>query len=357
MKIWHLISNRWNSAISEYAISAARATMAMGADIVVTPLAGSPVEQRILALGMKSGSIEHFGPAKIPQLSAAARKINPDMIITYGGPETTAAHFFKGRSRLIRFYGYQVGDFGPMASLAKKMGHLRVDQMITPADIITKALEAVMSCPVNTVVLGCDENLFKPIDLIREDRPSLMIFGRLDPVKGHREFLPIFAHILRTWPEQHKLPKLKIVGLPANLSATHVINAAQAMSLPADSLEIICERVADVAQTLSSATVGVVSSLGSEAICRVAEEFLLCGTPVVTTTAGALPELFKHQNFGQVYSSEDVAAAASQISKILQASSLETFAVRCERARMARDDFSLEAMTKSLKIVMSRLDS
>jgi glycosyltransferase involved in cell wall biosynthesis len=352
MKIWHLISNRWNSAISEYAVTTARATAAMGADVLITALAGSPVEQRVLGLGLKSGTIEYFGPGKIPQLSAAARKINPDVIITYGGPETTAAHFFKGRARLIRFYGYHSGDGGPLTAWAKKMGHLRVDQVITPADVITRALIPVMPCPVDTVTLGRDEALYKPVDVSRDVRPTLVIFGRLDPVKGHREFLPIFLNILKTWPNQTSRPKLKIIGLPANLSAVHLVSAARAIGLFSDDLEIICERVADVAQTLSSATVGVVSSLGSEAICRVAQEFLLCGTPVVTTGAGSLPEIFKDQSFGRIYTSDDPVTAASEISEVLKVSCQENFTLRCTRSQVARSYFSLTAMTAALSRVL-----
>jgi glycosyltransferase involved in cell wall biosynthesis len=355
MKIWHLISNRWNSAISEYAISATRATQGMGSDVIVTALAGSPVEQRILALGLKSGTIEHFGPAKIPQLAAASKRINPDVIIAYGGPETTAAQFFKGRAKLVRFYGYQGGDGGPLNAWTKKMGHIRVDQVITPADIITQGLVHVMSCPVNTVSLGCDDAVYKPIEVARNPRPSLVIFGRLDPVKGHREFLPIFSHLLKTWPDQSSRPKLKIIGLPANLSAAHLMNMATTIGFSPSDLEIICERVSDVAQTLSSATVGVVSSIGSEAICRVAQEFLLCGTPVVTTGAGSLPEVFKDQSFGRVYTSHDPMMAASEISEVLKVAHQENFLSRCERAKAARSHFSLSVMREALARVLQSL--
>ena len=357
MKIWHLISNRWNSAISEYAISAARATVTMGADVLTTSMAGSPVEKRILELGLRSGTVEHFGPGKIPYLAAAARKIDPDIIMTYGGPETTAAHFFKGRARLVRFYGYQSGDVIPLGAVAKKIGHLRVDHIITPAEIISRSLSDVVTCPVSTVVLGCDEQLFKPVNVASEQRPSLLIFGRLDPVKGHREFLEVFAEILRRSIDHSGLqknlrPKLKIVGLPANLSAAHIHAVARELKISTDDYEILCERVADVAHLMSSATLGVVSSLGSEAICRVAQEFLLCGTPVVTTAVGSLPEIFKEENFGLVYASDDKIASARKIYEILMTSYQDQMSVRHARSEMARAHFSLPAMSQRLSEIL-----
>jgi glycosyltransferase involved in cell wall biosynthesis len=357
MKIWHLISNRWNSAISEYAISAARATQGLGADVLVTALAGSPVERRILGLGIKSGTVEHFGPAHIAQLAAAAKKWKPDVIMTYGGPETTAAQFFKGTSRIIRFYGYQsIGD-GPLVSIARKigqkMGHVRVDQLITPADVITSNLRQHMTCPVITVTLGCDEQVFRPNASPNVTRPRLLIFGRLDPVKGHREFLPVFKEILRQWSPDALRPQLRIVGLPANLSAAHLWLAVRDTGLSADDVEIVCEQVADVPRELSSATVGVVSSLGSEAICRVAEEFLLCGTPVVSTATGSLPEIYHEALFGQVYRSDGAAEAAAQIVPLLKLWSRESAAERELRSQAARRYFSIEAMTSALGKVLA----
>jgi len=43
---------------------------------------------------------------------------------------------------------------------------------------------------------------------------------------------------------------------------------------------------------MQNATFGVISSLGSETICRVGVEFLQAGVPVIYSHAGALPEVF-----------------------------------------------------------------
>ena len=51
--------------------------------------------------------------------------------------------------------------------------------------------------------------------------------------------------------------------------------------------------IEDVPKLLSSADIGVISSLGSEIICRVAHEFLLCGSRVLVSGAGATDEVLK----------------------------------------------------------------
>ena len=58
----------------------------------------------------------------------------------------------------------------------------------------------------------------------------------------------------------------------------------------------------------------MVSSIGSEVICRVSEEFLLSGVPVVLNDVGSLSECLIHENFGNLINIEDMETA----SKILQ---------------------------------------
>ena len=42
MRVWHLLSNRWNSAITEYAVSAVIANLQSGHEVFVSVLENSP---------------------------------------------------------------------------------------------------------------------------------------------------------------------------------------------------------------------------------------------------------------------------------------------------------------------------
>ena len=353
MKIWHIVSNRWNSAIAEYALSAARATKALGAEILVTPLMSTPIEERLKTIGFEPTSIEHFGPGKYSALSKIARNFEPDVIITYGGPETTAAMLLKGRAKLIRFHGYKSEQKHPVASVARALGHFHVDQVIAPSEFVAAGLRGTFAPPVDVVTLGCDTDVFQFKAIPRAERPELLIFGRLDPVKGHREFLRVFKEILEL-AEKNKTPrpKLRIVGLAANLSPLHITEEARGIAISAEDLDIHCQRVSNVAELMSKASLGIVSSLGSEVICRVAEEFLLCGTPVVTTNVGSLPEIFFSTSFGACYETQDDKRAAESIYNRLMLSFEETTDSRETRARDAKRIFSIEAMSKSLEIIL-----
>ena len=353
MKIWHIVSNRWNSAIAEYALSCARATKNIGADVLVTPLTGSPLEARLQAAGFEPASVEHFGPGKYPHMAQIARKFEPDVIITYGGPETTAALLLKGRARLIRFHGYKSDLSHPVAAIARALGHFHVDKVITPSEFVASGLRGAFAPPVEVLTLGCDKDVYQFKDIKRDVRPELLIFGRLDPVKGHREFLSVFKKILLLAEKNAApRPKLRVVGLAANLSPLHISAEAQKAGVESQDMEIHCQKVSNVAELMSKVSLGVVASLGSEVICRVAEEFLLCGTPVVTTNVGSLPEVFFEGSFGACYGGEDEDHSAGIIYKILMTSFAEDNSSRQIRAAAAKTYFSIDAMAKSLELIL-----
>lgn len=356
MKVWHIISNRWNSAISEYALSAAKASRLLEADVLVTPLSQSPIEKRFEAAGFLVSSAESVGPRQYSKFAGIAAKFAPDIIFTYGGPETTAALFFKGKSKLVRFHGYMSEPKSPLFSAARKLGHLHVDLVIAPSESARLGVADSSSCPVRVLTLGCDTQKFHVKNMTRGTRPELLIFGRLDPVKGHREFLLVFRKLLDLADERGLArPLLRIVGLPENLSPVHIQESALALGIASEDLRIQCERVANVAELMSGVSLGVVSSLGSEAICRVAEEFLLCGTPVVTTEVGSLKDVFMDSTFGACYQNNRALQAAPTIAEVLWPSHQETLLERRHRATEAEKYFSIRAMAESLSDILRQI--
>ena len=349
MKIWHLISNRWNSAISEYALSSVLACRELGLETLITPLLASPIESRFIEKGFEVHSVDDFGPSRYLKLKALGARFLPDIILTYGGPETTAAMFMKGDRKLIRFHGQRASEQGPWAVFTRKFGQLHVDRIITPSSFVADGLRKTAQCTIDIVPLGCDEKKYGYKDIDRGERPELVIFGRLDPVKGHREFLPIFRRLTEIAKREKRVcPLLRIVGLPANLSSRHLLESAATLGVASQDIEIQCERITDVAALMSRASLGVIPSLGSEVICRVAEEFLLCGTPVVTTNVGSLPEIFVEPGFGHCYGSHDNLAGAARIYEELVKSHRESSAERGVRAQLAASHYSIKKMSQAL---------
>lgn len=358
MNVWHLLSNRWNSAITEYALSVARALECEGHRSFFTPLIGSPAERRALDLRLKTLPISKFSLAALPQLRAICRESRPDLVITYGGPETFLLRWISGLSgvRVVRFRGHSLSPKTFWTDVKQRLSLRHIDMVLTPSDQLALAMrERGLHSLVHSTTLGCDtQRFFRKPPKENPRRPELVIFGRFDPVKGHREFMAVFAHLLRYDQATYPKPILHIVGQSANASGADLRAAGESLGLRyGTDFRITEERIADVASMMSSATLGIVSSVGSEIICRVAEEFILCGTPVVTSDVGSLKEVFKDESFGATYSLAHVEHAADVLRTWIERGWHESEAEKVTRAREAKAYFSLEAMGRRLNHLLS----
>ncbi len=72
-------------------------------------------------------------------------------------------------------------------------------------------------------------------------------------------------------------------------------------------ITIITGKVDDITGIMNASDLGVISSLGSEAVCRVAMEFMACGVPVISSNAGVLPEMLPQQYRYDIYDDERLA--------------------------------------------------
>ena len=72
-------------------------------------------------------------------------------------------------------------------------------------------------------------------------------------------------------------------------------------------ITIITGKVDDITGIMNASDLGVISSLGSEAICRVAMEFMACGVPLISSNAGVLPEMLPSEFRYDIYDDERLA--------------------------------------------------
>ena len=238
MKIWHLLSNRWNSAITEYALSAARALELVGHRSLFTPLAGSPAASRSQGLMLQTKPVKSFSVTEAGILRQIAGDFNPDAIITYGGPETFLSRWLglSTSCKVLRFRGQELPPTRYFFDLKQRFALRSIDVTLTPSKAMAQEMRGRrLHSHIESVLLGCDTERFhrvSPGEPPRsQGRPELVIFGRFDPVKGHREFMQIFADLLDQCPVTIPRPFLHIVGQAANLSGTDLLHAAAACGL------------------------------------------------------------------------------------------------------------------------------
>ena len=74
----------------------------------------------------------------------------------------------------------------------------------------------------------------------------------------------------------------------------------------------------DVLEIMRHTDIGVVSSVDSEVICRVAVEFFSVGTPVVAFPTGALPEIIQDGVTGRIAKDKSAEALAEALEWMLE---------------------------------------
>ncbi|HBL19108.1 MAG TPA: hypothetical protein DD417_20695 [Elusimicrobia bacterium] len=142
--------------------------------------------------------------------------------------------------------------------------------------------------------------------------PTVGIVARLDPVKGHSVFLEAAAAAARTCPEARFL----VVGREENVRSAELRELAHRLG--------IAERtdftgvVPDALEYMRRCHVGVIASLGSEAISRAAVEWMAVGRPLVSTRVGCLTEYVLEGRTGLLVPPGDPAALGAAMTALLR---------------------------------------
>lgn len=377
MKVLHLSSNRWNSAITEYALSSARGLVLAGHESLFVSLRGSPAESRAQTYGIWLESLRSFLLQDGLRLWRIIKERRPDVIFCYGGRETSLLQLVRpllGFHPLVfRFRGQ---DFraDSASKLKHRLSHLGVNALVVPASWLREKLTFAEPC--RTIVLGVDSDRFYRRPLAGTSRPTLLIFGRFDPVKGHAAAIATFKQVLCRWEnsgltERFGRPLLQIVGNPENVTAADLAAWVKAQNLVATDVvadaketgraggkasatagayfDVLIEgrRVDNAADYLQRAHLGWISSLGSEVIVRVAQEFLLVGTPIVVSGVGSLDEVM-FAGAGASYREKSQDEAAGLICAQLLSALVEGEEAKIARAKQAKNLYSLEVMGQAL---------
>jgi len=164
--------------------------------------------------------------------------------------------------------------------------------------------------------------------------PTLAVVGRYDPVKGHQETIDALAIAdFKTYLRENQWMQIIFIGESQSVSAISLFehachtfavrgqtlsNTRWMVEVPEKKIRllIIDERLRDVALWMRQSSFGLIPSLGSEVICRVAVEFLQQGTPLVSSNAGALSEVLP-ANCALIYENGSAANFANALEKAL----------------------------------------
>ena len=140
---------------------------------------------------------------------------------------------------------------------------------------------------LETSLLETQDNYRKQFN-IPENHQVLAVVGRIRQEKGHLLLVESFQLLLEDFPNTILLILYRDTtdDLPEMLELQ---NRIRELGIE-DKVRFDSERE-DIRQLMNFADGGVVSSIDSEVICRVAVEFFSVGTPVAAMPTGCLPEI------------------------------------------------------------------
>lgn len=262
--------------------------------------------------------------------------------------------FFKRKIPVVRTRG---DVRPPKANLFNRyLNDKLTDKIITTCEVLKDSYIKNMNMSEDKVInipVGIDHTFFSPreVDRIWREKLGLPegslvvgILGRLSPVKGHRYFIEAAEYVLRQIPKTVFI----ICGEDAQISAFELKKIAEKTGV--DENFRFLGKVEDTREVVSLFDVGVVSSVGSETICRVALEYMSMGKPVVGTNVNAIPEVVEHNVNGLVVEPDNAQQMGNAVIELLQSEEKRKRFGEASR-KMVIDKFTLDIFAQKTEEV------
>lgn len=161
--------------------------------------------------------------------------------------------------------------------------------------------------------LNAKEDYYESFDLPR-DSIILSIVGRLDPVKGHTILLQSLKDLIVDHPQLILL----ILYRDAEPGSPKLVKLQEDITqLSLDNHVRLIGPHPGIREIMQLTTIGIISSIESEVICRVAIEFFSVGTPVVAFPTGCLPELIVNGVNGYLTVNQTSSALTKCVTSVL----------------------------------------
>jgi glycosyltransferase involved in cell wall biosynthesis len=333
LNVLQLINVRWYNACAYYAVTLSHALQKRGHRVIVAGDPNSPPLLEAKKLGLQVYEDLHLSCMSpwmivynVKRIADLIKRQNIHIINAHRGEAHFAAAAYKCVSRahvpLIRARGDVRPPRGDVFN--RYLNTKLTDQIIVTAETLKSSYLRdlkVRKNKVSRISVGIDEGFFcpRPPDRkwkhtlgMNEDDLVVGMVGRLSPVKGHKYFIQAAKIVARKTDKA----KFVIAGEDAQIKASELEAMVRRSNL--ESRFRFVGRIDDVREMVSIFDVGVVASIGSETICRVALEYMAMGKPVVGTSVNAIPEVIQHEVNGFVVPPQDGEALAGAILKLLE---------------------------------------
>jgi len=347
MKILQMVDVPWDSGLAHYALALAQGLQKKGHQVFVSAIPGEKPWHKAHRLGLKT--IPLVSLKGLRPLRRFLRDHHIDLINAHtGSTHSLAVAAALGQKIAV------VRTRSDARAVKRRPGsrflYKHTQRAIAAADYIRDSFLRELKLPprkVVTVYQGIPVEAF-PVEPFPKT-PVIGIVARLDPVKGHRYLIEAMPMLLASYPDL----RLRIVGQEENIKMRE-LSAIAARLRVSHHVDFLGYQ-SNVGKVMSECSIGAVSSLGSEAVSRVALEWMACGRPVVATKVGCLPEIVLPKVTGYLVESKDAPALAVALAKLLH-DPAKALAMGQEAQRQARERFAMGLfIDKTLEVYKAAL--
>ncbi len=309
MKILQMVDVPWDSGLAHYALVLAQGLKQGGHQVFVSAVPGEKPWHKAHRLGLRT--IPMVTLKGLKPLRRFIREHHIDLINAHTG----STHSLAVAAALGQKVAVVRTRSDARAIRWRPGGHFlykHTQRVIAAAESIRKSFLKELKLPpkkIATIYQGVQLEDFSAGPFPKY--PVLGIVARLDPVKGHRYLIEAVYLLKAVYPNL----RLHVIGQEENIKV-HELHA-MAERLRVDSQIDFYGFQTNVSKVMNECTMGVVSSIGSEAVSRVALEWMAAGRPVVATTVGCLPEVVQEGVTGYLVEPKDAPALAAAIAKLL----------------------------------------
>ena len=356
MTILQLVNVRWWNASASYAVLAARALAGRGHRSLLAADAGSPAAVHAAAAGLEVWPLPRLdrvswrsNPAGVRALAAVLHREKPDVVITHR-PESHAwavAARFLARSPAA-VIAARTDARVPRRGVLQRWLAARTAATLYPAayarerDLTPLALDVartwVAPCPVDTHHYSPGDRTAARAQLaVPLDARLVAMVARFAHVKGQMDVIDAFAQVA----VEHGHTRLLLAGVEDDIRRDDLAQRAQALG--------IRERVhvlgvqPDARVLFAAADCGIIASRGSEAICRVAAEWMASGRMVIGTRMHAVAEAIDDGVTGWLVEPGNVVGLAAAMRVMLALDPASRAAMEAAARTRADARFSLDA--------------
>ncbi|OQA89695.1 MAG: UDP-D-galactose:(glucosyl)lipopolysaccharide-1,6-D-galactosyltransferase [Elusimicrobia bacterium ADurb.Bin231] len=287
MKILNVIDIPWFSGVTSYALESSAGLAGLGHKIFFAGVRDGLPLKIALEKGFNVFEIASRKNPLIYKSFAVLKKVIDEEEIDIVNAHTGSSHFIAYLASLFTKRKFCLVRTKSDAGLPKKSFlYKHTHKVIAVSESVRKSYMNIGVLPGHVATIY--QGIKIPAHSIKIPAANYIgIIGRLDPVKGHNVFLEAASLALKRYPDA----KFLIAGKEENIKYSDLRRLAEERHIET-SIQF-CGFVENARDFMERCSLGIIASLGSEAVSRVLLEWMSLGKPVVSTSVGCIPEILE----------------------------------------------------------------